>query len=173
MEQYIFQLLEDLNLAARQPVEPPNYALLNPDHPALEPQYGGMLDYIVSWECAKNEPMEKIFGISPSAFPPPEMLTEAQASQLCQAILKLWEVNSLLADIPNEVPPLILYGVLRKSWAEDGIQLITGGNMHKEFCSYEPEHCPWGLDYCQCKNFEPFNMPDDMDSSPTNPDDLP
>jgi hypothetical protein len=172
MEQYIAQLIEDLNLLAQQPIEPPNYALLNPDHPALEPQYGGMLDYIVSWECGTDEPMEKVFGIAAEAFPPYEQLTEAQATQLCEAILNLWAVNRLVADIPEGVPPLILYKVLRQSWEEDGIKLITDGSMHREFCNYFQEDCPWGIDYCRCKDFDFSDTSNEMDSTPIDPDAL-
>jgi len=175
MQTYITQLIEDLTYRTNNPVAPPDYKLLHPNHHALEPQYGGMLDYIVSWECAVDEPMAKVFGIAPEAFPPPEQLTEAQATQVNEAILALWAAHRIIADYPSEVPALVLYRVLRNSWAEDGVQLITGGSMHKEFCNYYPEECPWGTEFCACKNEDWYNEDvEDMNNSvEKNPDDLP
>ncbi len=76
MQTYINQLVEDLLQAAATKVPIPDYTLLHPNHHALEPQYGGMLDYIVAWETAPDEPMTKVFGIVAEAFPPPEQLSE-------------------------------------------------------------------------------------------------
>ncbi len=127
--------------------------MLNPDHPAID--YG--LDYIVAWECAPDEQMPDVFGINAAAFPPPEKLTEEQALRINQAILKLWEVNHILADLPEKLPShLILYRELRKKWQEDTIRIMPGGNMHLEFCYYVPEECPWGMDFCTCKDADWF-----------------
>lgn len=151
MQTYISQLLEDLELATQKTIPIPDYTLLNPNHPAVE--YG--LDYIVAWECAPQESMSSAFGISSEAFPPPEMLTEEQAEKVCTAILKLWEANRIIADLPKTLPAsTIVYGVLRDRWQGEGIQLLPEGHLHLEFCYYEPEHCPWGMDFCMCKDFD-------------------
>lgn len=176
MEKYISQLLEDLNQAAKQPIEPPNYALLNPDHPALEPQYGGILDYIVAWETAPDEPMEKVFGIVAEAFPPPEQLNELQAQQVNEAILKVWEANSIFAVLPEILPSqLILYRELRKKWQTGTVRLLAKENTHINFCYYVHNECPWGMDFCTCKNEDWYNEDvEDMNNSvERNPDDLP
>lgn len=164
MQTYISQLLEDLENASQNPVKIPDYKILNPNHPAID--YG--LDYIVGWECAPYISMADAFGIAAEAFPPPEQLNEEQAEQLINAILKLWEVNNIIADFLEIMPPtIVIYRVLRKKWQESKIQLLSEGYLHLEFCSYEPQECPWGIDFCYCKNQEWNN--DDFDMTKDSP----
>ena len=162
MEQYILQLTEDLNKAAQTKLQAPDYTLLYPDHPAIE--YG--LDYIVEWECAPDERMADVFGISNEAFPPMEMLNEAQAEKLNQAILALWRANDIYADFPEKLPSqLILYRELRKKWLEGSIRIMSEQTMTTiEFCSYNAETCPWGVDFCTCKDAEWYQSDTDIEN---------
>lgn len=172
MQTYLSQLLEDLELASQKPIEIPDYTLLNPNHPAVE--YG--LDYIVAWECAPDLPMSEAFGFPAEAFPPPEQLTEEQAAQLNTAILKLWEVNNIIADLPEVLPAQqVVYGEFRKKWQESTIQLLPEGHLHLEFCYYVQNECPWGMDFCTCKNEDWYNEDIEDMNNPVekNPDDLP
>jgi hypothetical protein len=159
MQTYLSQLIEDLELASQNPVEVPDYKLLNPNHPAIE--YG--LDYIVAWECAPDVPMPEAFGFPLEAFPPHEQLTEEQAEQLNNAILKLWEANRIIADLPARLPSqLVLYKELRLKWQEQTVRFLPDGNMHLEFCYYVHGECPWGMDFCTCKDEEWYNDSLDM-----------
>jgi hypothetical protein len=160
MEQYISQLLEDIEQAAAHKLECPDYTLLYPDHPAIA--YG--LDYIVAWECAPDIPMAEAFGIPAEAFPPPEQLTEEQAGKLNEAILKLWTVNNMYANLPEKLPSqVILYRSLRKQWQEGTVRLLPEGNTGIGFCSYVVGECPWGIDFCTCKDEDWYNEDIDMD----------
>jgi hypothetical protein len=161
MDHYVAQLLEDLAQAAQQPLPIPDYKLLHPDHPAVE--YG--LDYIVAWEMAPDIPMPVAFGLPAEALPPPELLTEAQAAQLCAALLKLWEVNRIGAVLPEPLPPAsVVYRELRRKWQESTIQLLPDGCLNLEFCDYEVSACPWGPEFCMCLDYP--TLPDDLDDLP-------
>lgn len=160
MQNYISQLCEDLELASQKPVEIPDYKLLNPNHPAVD--YG--LDYIVAWECAPDTPIHEAFGFPVEAFPPPEQLTEAQATQLNEAILKLWEANNVIADLPTRLPSqLVLYKELRLKWQDSTVRLLPDGEMHLDFCYYVEGECPWGMDFCTCKDQDWYKESGDMD----------
>jgi len=153
MQTYINQLVEDLNEKAQTKIEAPDYKLLNPDHPALE----AGLDYLVAWERAPYLTYFEVFGIANEAFPAVEKLNEEQAKQVVEAIVNLLEVNDIKAGFPKHFPSYsILYYELRKEWQsrkirimpdEDGVTII-------DFCHYNGETCPWGMDFCTCKDEE-------------------
>lgn len=170
MEPYITQLIEDLEKVAQERLECPDYTILNPDHPAID--YG--LDYVVALECAPDLPFYEAFGIPAEAFPPPEQLSEEQAQKVNQAILKLWEVNHVFANLPEKLPSqLILYRELRKRWQEDTIRVLPDGNTHIEFCHYVVGSCPWGMDFCTCKDEEWYGEDDDREKYTEDDTELP
>ncbi|GEM_PF-430356 len=152
MQSYITQLLHDLKAAQNNLPPPKDYALLYPNHPAAHPKYEGDLDYIIEWEMGDAQPMEELFGISPNALPPVEQLTNEQAESLCHAILELWQAFNILADFPDDVPAKLLYRAFRNYWIEHPVSYTSTGRLHLEFCHYIPEQCPWGLEYCTCKD---------------------
>ena len=51
---------------------------------------------------------------------------------------------------------------------------MSSGTMHIEFCHYDENNCPWGYEYCSCKDFEDDNLDmtniDDIDLSDLNAD---
>jgi hypothetical protein len=151
MQTYINQLVEDLNEKAQTKIEAPDYKLLNPDHPAID--YG--LDYMVAWECAPDLSYSEVFGIANEAFPPMEKLNEQQAEQVVEAITNLLKANNIYLSLPKRLPPqTILYRELRKEWQEGTIRILSnddGGMSGIEFCHYNGETCPWGMDFCTCK----------------------
>ena len=150
MQNYISQLLSDLENAKKNIPPPVDYKLLYPDHPAFS--YG--LEYIVEWEMAPDSSMDDLFGIKAEQLPPDDKLSEGQAEQLVQAILELWGTFNIGADIPNEdIPALLIYKVLRNRWETGTARYMSEGMTHLEFCHYVPEECPWGMEFCQCKEF--------------------
>lgn len=152
MQSYLNQLLEDLANAKSKVPPPKDYALLYPEHPAADPQYDGELDYIIAWEMGEEYQMSELFEIESSAFPPAEQLTAEQAEALCEAILDLWAAFNIHADFPENIPPKLLYKALRNKWEGEPIGYVPEGTMHLEFCHYEPEECPWGMELCACKD---------------------
>jgi hypothetical protein len=155
MQKYVEQLVADLDAAKANRPEKPNVRVLYPDHPALD--YG--LDYIAEWECAPQIPMNDLFGIDAVVFPDAERLTDAQVEQLVDAILSLWGYYNFAADVYDDVPIHLVYKALVNKWKNKPVQYVSEGVSHLEFCDYEPERCPWGMEYCRCKDFED----DDMD----------
>jgi hypothetical protein len=55
------------------------------------------------------------------------------------------------------LPQTILYRELRKEWQEGTIRISSndyGGMSRIEFCYCNVETCPWGMDFCSCKDEE-------------------
>lgn len=82
MQTYITQLLADLKAAQNNTPAKVGYKLLYPDHPANDPIYGGVMDYMVKWERVPEWTFDKLFGISHEAFPPVEQLSQEQITLL-------------------------------------------------------------------------------------------
>jgi hypothetical protein len=149
MQNYITQLLTDMKAAEKNLPTIPDPKIMYPDHRAHDYD----LPYIAEWEMSPRHSMDDLFGIKAAQFPPEDKLTDDQAEQLITGILELWASHRILADFPEVVPTRTLYTVLLNRWANEPTQFISAGNIHLEFCHYEPAECPWGLDYCTCKEF--------------------
>lgn len=161
MQKYINQLLEDLKAAHNNQPSQVDYKLLYPDHPAADPQYEGTLDYIIEWENAPRWKMDDLFGISVEVFPPTEKLNE---TQLVQGIRQLWQAFNIYAEVPETKPPIPIskmYKNLINYWKNEEIGYVSEGMTHIEFCSYEVSSCPWGEEFCQCKDYPYYD--DDLD----------
>lgn len=159
MQAYLNHLLEDLANAKSKVPPPKDYSLLYPEHPAADPQYDGDLDYIIALEMGEEYPMSELFEIERSALPPAEQLTDDQAETLCEAILDLWAAFNICADFPENIPPKLLYKVLRNRWHGQPVSYIPEGTLHLEFCHYEPTECPWGMELCTCKDIQFEHIP--------------
>jgi len=117
--------------------------------------------------------MYEVLGFPIEALPPPEKLTEEQAAQLNDAILKLWEVNNIGADFPVRLPSqIVLYKEFRLKWQEATIRLLPAGNCHLDFCYYVENECPWGMDFCTCKD-EDWYKEVDIEPKDASDDSLP
>jgi len=92
------------------------------------------------------------FGFEPVQFPPADRLTDEELDALTQALCRLWAAYNFTAVLPDVVPSRLVYPLLLKRMEEPTF-VMTRGNTGIEFCDYEPSECPWGLEYCTCKNF--------------------
>lgn len=95
-------------------------------------------------------PMHNVFGIDPKVFPPVDRLTTEQAKLLAEKILQLWAAFNIDAVYPIDFPLEKLYPLLVKKFKEPFLYFPMG-QTGVEFCDYEPENCPFGDEYCDCK----------------------
>jgi hypothetical protein len=148
---YIPVLLEDLAAAK----------LRVPDVPkCLYDEFGPELSYVVEWERAPYRKMSELFAVPKEAFPPPEQLTDDDVQKIVDAIIDLWRAYNFDPVFPEELPARPAYRALVSYWEKE-VQFISEGTMHIEFCSYEPEECPFPKEFCMCKD-----LPDEyMDST--------
>ena len=149
MQNYVNQLLTDMAAAQKNLPTEVDYALLYPDHPAVA--YG--LTHIAEYEMSPRHSMDDLLGIKAEQLPPDDKLSDEQVVQLNDGIVALWEAFNISPDLPNEVPPRLIYEALKNYWATKTVQYVSEGRIHIEFCDYEPDECPWGSDYCSCKEF--------------------
>lgn len=146
MKRYIEQLISDLKDAERYvPVQKKQTDMT--ENEFMEDLYE--IDRITDKE--PSEPMYNIFGIDPKYLPPVERLTVDQAQLLTMKILELWAAFNIDAVYPENFPLEKLYPLLIKKFKEPFIYFPMGHTGVK-FCHYEPEECPFGQEYCDCKD---------------------
>ena len=90
------------------------------------------------------------FGLRRELLPPIDRLTDDEAETLTSALLDLWGAYNFDASFPDGIPAKILYPLLLDKMHEPTFINEIGWTTH-EFCSYECEHCPFGLEWCMCK----------------------
>lgn len=171
MQKYLTQLLNDLIDAGNHPPEKMDYKLLYPDHPAADPEYEGVMDYMIEWEYAPEWKMDDLFGIEVERFPPADKLTEEQMTELVSYIIELWGDFNIQPHIPDTNPPSkVVYKVLLEYWKNKTVQYISEGWLHIEFCNYDETNCPWGYDYCTCKEIGITEKENNNNAPPPNQD---
>jgi hypothetical protein len=154
MEQYINQLIEDIQNAQRPESE----------HVEEEKEFDieahfAEVDRFVSGEG--EEPLGEILGFEEIQFPPIEKLNDNQMQRISEAFVECLFSWNITAEIPEEAPISLRYSLL-VSTLKKQVYIQNSGFIHLEFCQYDVETCPFGNEFCQCKDFD-IDF-DDMDS---------
>ncbi len=145
MKRYIEQLIEDLQ-EAKSYAPKQKAASEMTENEFMEELYE--IDRIIDEE--EDKPMYNIFGIDPQIFPPHEKLTDEQATLLSSKIIDLWAEFNIDAVYPVNFPLAKLYPLLVEKFKEPFLYFPMG-MTDIEFCNCEPDKCPFGEEYCDCK----------------------
>jgi len=146
MQKYINQLIEDLRAAKKYAPVQKDRLLMSDTEITEELEE---IDRIIDEE--PDKPLHNIFGIDPIVFPPLEKLTDKQAQQLAEEILALWGAFNIEAVYPGNFPKNKLYPLLIRKFKEP-FMYFPAGQTGIEFCHYVPEECPFGNEFCMCKD---------------------
>jgi len=140
MQLYIQQLIEDLeqaadNLPARPYFESPPHLADNPD--------------ITELALVPYKTISEWTGIDSVIFPEMIRLSAGQCKKVSDAIFRVFQAFHIeLVDIPDDIPPEILYDALITNW-DCYVQYLPLSGFDLELCSGDPETCPYE-DYCDC-----------------------
>jgi hypothetical protein len=153
MEKYIQQLIEDFRESSKK-ITSPRTIWGNHKEGTSE---GGLEDlaFVNQYINGIPQKLSDIFGIEKINLPPLEKLDRGQASLLYTEMLKLWNSYNFYPDFPKKLPPYLRYKFLRDYWDSEQIK-VEKGEIHVEFCQYEPDYCPFPCKYCDCKDFKPY-----------------
>ncbi|MEM6261655.1 MAG: hypothetical protein AAGI38_04035 [Bacteroidota bacterium] len=119
MEAYLSQLLTDLCARHGQFPPEPNMRSLAPD-----PHFPEAMTDSLAYLYGPRYSMSDLFDLEVEVFPPLEKLTEAQATNLAQAILDLWRSINIEADLPDDLPLHIAYPVLLQRWKGEPLSVV-------------------------------------------------
>ncbi|MEO7310606.1 MAG: hypothetical protein ABIX01_09420 [Chitinophagaceae bacterium] len=148
MQAYINYLLEDI-AGAERPAVPVILAVDPDDDESMEKYFEGIEKWIRG-----DEPMHSFSyycGLESIAFPPPEKLTALQMLQVMKAFKQLlftWNLGCVL----NENISVSKKYQLLVSLLDRETEIPTSGFITHEFCTYEPESCPFEA-HCDCIEF--------------------
>ncbi len=151
MQNYINQLIEDLEEVAQNP----------PKAPFIEPPPHIKVDPVISeLALVPFKTIEELTGIKQEVFPEMDDLQGDQWERVNEAILKVFEsLNIELLDVPPGIPPEWLYEVLTTNWQHE-VQYLPSSGMDLELCTDDPMTCPYG-DYCDCgEEWQENEIPD-------------
>jgi hypothetical protein len=110
-------------------------------------------DYMLELEESPEKPMSQWFGLSREEFPPSDKLNEEQLELMATEFEQLWAIFSFYPDFPDGLPAKRRYELMCE-YLDHPCQHWPGcWEHHFEFCSYEPENCPFGDEFCRCKEF--------------------
>ncbi len=168
MNRYIEQLIEDLQAARKFAPKQRSRNEMNEEEIWDELVE---IDKIIDEE--PDRPLQNIFGIDPASFPPIDKLTTEQAQLLSAKILELWAAFNIEASYPKNFPLERFYPMLVEKFRKP-FMYFPMGITGIEFCHYEPEECPFGDEYCMCKEWsvEMMNKIEDEVKN-LDPDELP
>jgi hypothetical protein len=168
MQSYIRQLLEDIEYLIKNP--PPAPYIEIPPHMAEMPDMA---------ELALNPPttLALLTGIPFEAFPNFFDLKKKQWEVLADALKRLLDaLNFQIIDLPENYPDDALYDLIVMHW-DDTVQYLPLAGYELEFCTGDPDTCPYGEDCTYCFGEFPDDEFDedgemDVDNEPDDDEDF-
>ena len=148
MQNYVDHLLDDLKKAKQ----------LAPEKPEFSEDYEEFDAQMLAIENAPAITYEKLMGLSYDLFPPSDMLTELQMTDLIDSITDTFEAFDMWIDIPDAVPLADKYDMIHDLFNEK-VNFMPGFSCHFDFCSGSCEDCKIAA-YC------PTNL-EDIEQSKT------
>lgn len=145
MKTYLDQLIADMHYSATQV----------PQSKIPEGEFDP--DYMMELEEMPDQPMSHWFGLNKELFPAPELLNEEETELMATELEELWEAYSFIPDFPEGLPAKLRYELMWKYLDQPCHHWPGGWEYHFEFCEYEPETCPFGHEFCHCKDLVDFD----------------
>ncbi|MFO7789395.1 MAG: hypothetical protein R6V32_02395 [Bacteroidales bacterium] len=146
MEQYLVQLLEDIN-AVKAGLKKPKGLFDEVSEYDIE----DMLDESERYVTGDERPISEITGIDHKSLPAPEKLLEEQKSLMAHTLEDFLLYFHFVLEFPENYPEHLRYPFIRDLWQENHVPLSMG-ECHIEFCDYKPDNCPFP-GYCSlCKD---------------------
>jgi hypothetical protein len=163
MELYVTQLIDDLKAG---------HNITDPDEILPEETLEDIVQEAVDMADDDNYiEISKIIGFYVEQFPPIDKLNDKQIERLNLAITDLFLSFYIDPDFPEKLDEKIKYELLKWSM-KSHIFTTKYENTIIDFCDYSAEDCPFGEEYCQCKQQLDFDnrsgnqnreLPDDFE----------
>ncbi len=114
--------------------------------------YEAFENHMMELEESPDVLLSDLFGIKSDVFPPLEKLTDEQVEQLNTAIIEMWAAFNIKAVFPENLPARLLYPALLTLFSKS-MHYWPGWHMGLELCNFDPDKCPFGTEYCTCKEY--------------------
>ncbi len=144
MENYLQQLLGDLNAACRvgKQQNKKSFSSLEESIDEIESYFG----------IPKSQYVFEVIGLTKEWFPPKSQLTFLQMQRINQGFEKCLQSWNIVVDLPKSFPVDRRYELLITSLNRK-VSIMRFGYYHLEFCDQQIEDCPLGPSHCSCQHF--------------------
>ncbi|MEY2792203.1 MAG: hypothetical protein RJA76_195 [Bacteroidota bacterium] len=144
MENYIQQLIADLNAACRmgQQLNKKSFSSLEESIDEIESYFG----------IPNSQFIYEVIGLSKEWFPAYDQLTIQQMYKVNQAFEKCLQSWNIIVDLPKSFPVERKYQLLISS-VNRKVAIMRFGYYHLEFCDQLIDDCPLGPSHCSCQHF--------------------
>ncbi len=163
MEEYVNNLIEDLNTASEKIINMPNI----PDNIDIRS--------VESYKELVENPfltIDELTGIPQNAFPLYIDMDGIQTRKVLKSMLQLMDAYKLKVHYPKDIPFEIKYDALSEGWDTTYVKHLPGSGDDVDLCTNDKMTCPFS-EYCDC-NFDdeadsqldddiPTNINDDND----------
>lgn len=150
LDNYVIFLAEKMRKSAKNLPDPDQIAKFDSENLA-EPEEFKTFVNSEKYIHGVPKPISEITGIGKQLLPPLKELNDAQAAILIDEIQRLLKAYRFFPVFPEKLPDHIKYRLLFNIWNEKMVYLGTG-QSYIEFCTYQPEQCPFPDNYCQCQD---------------------
>lgn len=148
MTRYIQQLLGDLEDAISSASQLPEQEW----YPPFEDEAEDL--QMTALQAVK---LERIYHIPAEAFPPENLLDEAQIIELLDSIQRLWSSWRICWELPHELSARKSYHALRHAMLHETVTWDATMGGHLTICRFEEKgFCPFGENggYCYCRELD-------------------
>ena len=142
MQKYLDQLIEDMQIIGNKAK-----SNLIPDE-IFDPAK------MIQLEESAEQTMSFWFGLSQECFPPSDKLNEQQLDEMALKFEEMWGAFGFFPDFPDKLPSKRRYELMREYLNHQCQYWAKGCMLHFEFCHYDPNECPFGSEFCRCKEDE-------------------
>ena len=149
IEQYVNQLIEDLNNATEKIISKPDI----PDNIDIR-SAKDMAELIENPFLT----IEELTGISQKTFPDHIDMGGIETRKVLKAMLELMDAYKLKIYYPEELPFEMKFEALREGWDTTYVKHLPYSGDDVDLCTGDPQTCPYG-EYCDCG--EEIDLSDD------------
>lgn len=147
MEKYVKYLLSDIAAAEADAAA---LAYHRADEDADE------YDFVSAEEEEQNAPYEMLarrIGVKKEWFPPADRLNEDMQQRILDVLGRCLSAYGFILHFPDGLPVPSKYQILI-DYLNKEVPVLAYHQWQIDFCDYEPNACPFGEGFCQCKSYE-------------------
>lgn len=116
-------------------------------------------------KMARREILGEWIGLRQEWFPPSSRLNDEQVGRLLEAVVQCLDVYNFIPHFPAGLPERKRYEVLVVQLGKE-VPILLHNAWQIDFCEYEPQTCPFGEAFCQCKVYEQWLTQAEEDEAP-------
>lgn len=145
------QLIDDMQVSERSREEYNTIEILQID---TEKSFEDHLLEIEKYFQKENlKSISEIIGLELIQFPPSEKLEIYQMKALNKSLIKLLGSWCIEVDMPKTLPASKKYSLLLSVF-DKRVPILNSGIIQIEMCDYNIRSCPFGEQFCHCKEWD-------------------